>query len=366
MRSSRAITCAIAIVVGSLTAIGTASPAAASTPVVTPRHGLPYYARVAIHAEKWAHTEYTVSECFDTPAGEYCAQVGSGFVPANGVLDTSVVLTRKYDFGDGRQLDCAVPDAACEIVVDAQPVPSRQSLTFDPSAPVPLLHVTPNTGLGWRQPVTVTGSGYLPNQFLWVTQCVQVTDPRSFVIQRTPCIGAKHQPQPTVNGDGRFTFTLDARRMVGEDDCVTNTNHCFIRALIPDERYHLGPVDTQFAVADDGRPVVLLDAGTSVTESAGTTHIEVRLTDPATAPLTVSYTTAASPPSDLYDPARPGADYVTRTSRLQFLPGESRHVIAIPIVDDEGRENGEAFDVQISGRFHALRRTSTVFISDND
>ena len=106
--------------------IGTASPAAASTPVVTPRHGLPYYARVAIHAEKWANTDYTVSECFDSIVGEYCVQVGGGVVPASGVLDTSVVLTRRYDFGDGppgRLLDCAAPDAACEIVVDAQPVP---------------------------------------------------------------------------------------------------------------------------------------------------------------------------------------------------------------------------------------------------
>ena len=226
--------------------------------------------------------------------------------------------------------------------------------------------MTPDAGLGWRTPVTVTGSGFVPNQIVWLTECVQVDAPRTFVIERTRCIGVKHKSRPTVDEQGRFVFDLDARRVVGEDDCVIVTNHCFIRALLPDERYHAGPVDRQFAVADDGKPVLLLASGSSVSESAGTTHVEVRLTAPAAAPLTVTYTTQAAPPSSLYDPAFPGTDYVTKTSSLHFQPGETRHLILVPIVDDRVRENGEAFDVRLSGRFHALRRTSTVFISDGD
>jgi len=353
----------VAVLAGALTVIGPATPAAASTPVITPRHGLPYFARVTIHAEKWANTEYSVAECFDTPVGEYCTTLLTNFVSNDGIIDASVVVTRRYDLGDGRVLDCADPDAACEIVVDAKPTSSGQRLTFDPAAPVPTLTVTPHAGLGWSGPVSVSGSGFLPHQSLWLTQCARVTSGAS---TSTPCAGVKHRPNPVVDDQGRFTFTLTARRLAsGYYDCVQPDVHCFVRALQPDERYREGPVDAPIAFTDDGVPVVRLDPGRSVSENAGSTHIEVQLTGPATTAFTVSYTTRAAPP-DIYDPALPGADYTARTAKVRFLSGETRHVIASPIVDDTARENLEAFAVVISGPFHANNRTHIVFIDDND
>jgi hypothetical protein len=247
-------------------------------------------------------------------------------------------------------------------------------VTFDPAAPVPVLSVTPNSNLGWSTSATVHGSGFVPDQELLVTQCA---GPGPFDDLR--CVGVVYKSHPVTDGTGAFTFPIKIRRLISSNrsrepsvvDCALVD--CFVRVSFPpfnrEDRvslYKRGPVDAPLDIVDDGIPVVLMGKSFGQNEQHPVVNINIDLTQPAQAPFAVTYSTATAVDSP-YAPATAGSDYVAKVNHhLYFLPGETHHQISISILDDATPEPVEVFAVNLSGYFHAIRRTVDVGIGDND
>jgi hypothetical protein len=88
---------------------------------------------------------------------------------------------------------------------------------------------------------------------------------------------------------------------------------------------------------------------TAVTEgNTGITNLvfEVRLSQPATAPVTVRYTSAD-------DLAMAGEDYVTATGTLTFYPGETNKSIAVTVIGDRLPEADETLWLNLSQAVNA-------------
>ena len=117
----------------------------------------------------------------------------------------------------GSPLDCSGATDACDLVVaDLQAnVLARHALAFDPNAPLPnpTITVTPADGLTAGQALTVTGSGFLPADFVRIGECV-ATD--------VYCSGSGSYVQ--TDGSGAFSTPLTARLRV--DDGTGHATHC--------------------------------------------------------------------------------------------------------------------------------------------
>jgi hypothetical protein len=99
------------------------------------------------------------------------------------------------------------------------------------------------------------------------------------------------------------------------------------------------------AVLDDDEPPNVAMSDVQVQESAAEARVEVRLSAPSSRTIAVEYATAPDATSAVA--ATPGADYAVKHQTLVFAPGEVRHVIRIPIVDDTRAEGNEIFFVEI-------------------
>ena len=66
--------------------------------------------------------------------------------------------------------------------------------------------------------------------------------------------------------------------------------------------------------------------------------------------------------------ARAGSDYVRKDSRLIFLPGQTRHVVRVVLVNDRVHERTETFTVELDRieQATASRSVGTVTITDDD
>jgi hypothetical protein len=391
MRKRLAFGVAAAVVLTALA--GGVDPAGASTPTVSRTTGLGFYEQVTVHADSTPGSELFAEQCFargGTVVG--CASLLHLNVPADGVVDLPTVLMRRIEVRDSTTgatsiLDCTTAGITCTVNITAAPTSAVIPVTFDPSAPVPGLSVTPSSSLGWTTSATVHGSGFLPGQELWVTQCARYDDPAFAGSERiTHCNGVKYAPHATVDGTGAFTFPTVLRRLIPADpggsfdpsgsvDCVQPGVDCFERVLLPPperatinraETYGKGPLDTALAFVDDHIPVALMKKSILQTEHHTQVKIRVDLTAPAASPLTVEYGTGSVVPPLGEGSATAGSDYVAKTSRLHFLPGETHHVVTITLIDDNVSEPYELFAVNFAGAFHANTRTTVIRIANDD
>jgi hypothetical protein len=96
-------------------------------------------------------------------------------------------------------------------------------------------------------------------------------------------------------------------------------------------------------------------------EDHGEAHAEVRLSAPSGRTVVVHYVTH-------HGSADAGSDYVRKDSRLVFLPGETRHLVRVTLVNDRVHEPTETFQVEIDRVEQATigRGTATVTITDDD
>ena len=100
---------------------------------------------------------------------------------------------------------------------------------------------------------------------------------------------------------------------------------------------------------------------TSRREDHGEAHAEVTLSAPSGQTVIVHYVTH-------HVTARAGSDYVRKDGRLIFLPGETRHLVRVVLVNDRVHEPTETFQVEIDRVEQATiaRDLGTVTITDDD
>jgi hypothetical protein len=391
MRKRWAFGLVVAVALAGL--VGVVDPAGASTPTVSKTTGLRFYEQVTVHAESTPGAEFFADQCFVQNGSSVlgCADLVRMRVPASGVVDVPAVLTRRIEVRDNTTgvtsiLDCTASGFTCNVTVAGASANAVIPIAFDPSAPIPAVSVTPSSNLGWSSAATVHGTGFVPGQELWVTQCARWVD-RSYLysVPTVHCVGVKDAPHATADSSGAFTVPAVTRRLVppdpggsfepwGSADCVQPGVECFERVLLPPAPgatdrvaiYGKGPIDTGLAFADDGIPVVLVKKNILQTEHHTAVRIRVDLTGPAPSPLTVEYSTGSVPPPLGDGSATAGSDYVAKMSRLHFLPGETHHVITITLLDDTVSEPYEVFAVRYAGAFHANTRATVIRIANDD
>jgi hypothetical protein len=111
---------------------------------------------------------------------------------------------------------------------------------------------------------------------------------------------------------------------------------------------------------DDPAPRVVVH-DTHRREDHGEAHAEVTLSAPSGRTVIVHYVTH-------HETARAGSDYVRKDLRLVFLPGETRHLVRVVLVNDRVHEPTETFTVELDRveQASAERRVGTVTITDDD
>jgi hypothetical protein len=98
---------------------------------------------------------------------------------------------------------------------------------------------------------------------------------------------------------------------------------------------------------DDDRPGIHFEhAEYSAGEGTGQATLAVRLSTTFSVPVTVDY--ATQPGS-----AAEGLDYEPTSGTLTFVPGETRALLTVPLIDDAQREPDEWLDVVLRNAAHA-------------
>jgi outer membrane translocation and assembly module TamA len=111
---------------------------------------------------------------------------------------------------------------------------------------------------------------------------------------------------------------------------------------------------------DDAAPAATVH-DTRRREDHGEAQAEVTLSAPSGKTVIVHYVTH-------HLTARAGSDYVRKDGRLVFLPGETRHLVRVVLVDDAVHEATETFSVVLDEVEQATiaRGAATVTVTDDD
>ena len=109
---------------------------------------------------------------------------------------------------------------------------------------------------------------------------------------------------------------------------------------------------------DDAPPSVSINDGKG-REARGRAHAEVLLSAPSGKTIVVHYVTHHSS-------ARSGSDYVRTDDQLVFLPGETRHVIRVALVNDEVAERTETFSIELDDAENATVGDGTAIVTIRD
>ena len=114
-------------------------------------------------------------------------------------------------------------------------------------------------------------------------------------------------------------------------------------------------------IRDDDGPARVSIADGRGREARGRSHSAVTLSAPSRKTVTVEFTTH-------HGSARSGKDYVRTKDRVVFLPGETRHVVRIELVNDTKHESDETFTIELHDAKNAPidRAIGTVTIRDDD
>jgi hypothetical protein len=152
-----------------------------SVPVVTvdPHTDLPYLSTITVHGTGYAPGEQvSVTTCGNGADFGFCDSAGFATADAAGTVTVPVTARRVTGYVEEGFVDCVDPDALCTVSVQGAHSYERTevALEFDPNAPVPpapTATVTPHTGLGYVQTVTVAGDGFAPGP-VPVQQCTDL------------------------------------------------------------------------------------------------------------------------------------------------------------------------------------------------
>lgn len=136
--------------------------------------------------------------------------------------------------GAEQTVDCATEPEVCVIEAANYEDGAELSvpLTFDPDAPpaaLPAMEVSPSAGLVDRQEVDLYGTGFLPGESLYLSQCGA---PEVEGDMPSPCRGGV---SISADDDGAIAATVVVRRMVGgygsaPVDCAASDGRCVIQA----------------------------------------------------------------------------------------------------------------------------------------
>lgn len=118
-----------------------------------------------------------IQQCTSEPSYETCRWAGFAPVDAAGTFTTEVDVWAVLATTDG-DVDCRTADEPCQLVAGrghpASPRSGRVDLAFAPDGPLlppPTIEVVPATDLPDVADISVTGSGFAPDDAAWVTVC---------------------------------------------------------------------------------------------------------------------------------------------------------------------------------------------------
>jgi len=98
----------------------------------------------------------------------------------------------------------------------------------------------------------------------------------------------------------------------------------------------------RITITDDDPAPVLSVGNVTVSESGGAARFDATLSAPSALPVTVDYATADGT-------AQAGSDYVAKTGRLTFGPGETTRSFFVDLASDTVHEDNETFLVGLIG-----------------
>lgn len=165
-----------------------------------------------------------------------CAYSTSAYVVADeaGTIDADFTVKRVVGFAQDRIVDC-IDAPGCVLRAFSEtddPLASAEiSLRFDPDVPLPpppVMTIRPSQDLAHNQRVTVTGSGFAPNQFVQLYECAEKDG-------RNVACSYFSGPAPQTDADGAFETTFAARRLFASypggpvSDCL-EVDHCALYA----------------------------------------------------------------------------------------------------------------------------------------
>jgi LPXTG-motif cell wall-anchored protein len=148
---------------------------------VTPATGLGYSEDVTVEGSGYAPSSvFGALECVAGATGfEDCNTSSLVIMTTDGAGDVSfTVSVRRFFFVNGTVVDCADAPGTCVVAAGpsfADALLDTTPLTFDPSAPIPpdpVIVATPNSDLGLETTVDITGSGFDPDDFVSIQQCI--------------------------------------------------------------------------------------------------------------------------------------------------------------------------------------------------
>ena len=214
---------------------GSVAPPALPVVTVTPSTNLPYRAQVAVHGTGFVPGEFVFADfCAETTQSGGCGfSSGQGVADASGAVDFALNVKRRVYTGDVNPVDCIDVGTACSVSVQGQRQYERAQVpvTFDPNSPIPpppTVTITPDHDLGYRQTVTLAGSGFTPGT-IPVEQCGQASSGGggSFDI----CGGFT---QVEADANGAISGAAEVRRVLTEGpgvsvDCATSAQPCTLR-----------------------------------------------------------------------------------------------------------------------------------------
>ena len=234
--------------------------AALPSMTVDPATNLAFRGYVTVHGHHLlANSAYTSTECAGHGSTDAaCASSARGTSDGAGNLDLLVPIRRRLTALTGSidgftitHYDCTDAGVTCRIGLT--PAGGGETLhadiTFDPLAPIPpppTISVVPALDLGARQLVSVTGSGFLPNSPVSITECD--SGPPQFGVPF--CVGSN---QTLSDAAGNITTSVIARKMLSHGfgaptDCSLTVGACVLRVGTPGA----GADPTEFADAPLG------------------------------------------------------------------------------------------------------------------
>ncbi len=365
MRSKRVLLVALVVVVAGVAPLGTATAAPAPPAVTaTPTTNLVDRQVITVTGSGLSTSTFPrVQFRVCTTDGAACYRISySVGVDALGRFSTPLVVPRR-PFVIGQEpatVDCAVVACRLEVTVDGVANPFLIPLTFDPAKPFTpqVVDGTPKTGLGYFAIVNVTASGFDQRAVGLLAPCYR-RGAASY------CGSTTHVRTGFDNGTFTYGMPVIRRVYVASQlrtyDCTDAGTTCEIAVRISGLDF---TIPLTFDPAAPVPPITVGMGDDSITEgSVPETHTIVTMSEATDHPITIQYTTR-------HDTARPGIDYVKKVRHMTFLPGQTRHVIRIAIVDDDSPEPTERFRIDIdsiAGAGAAVgrgRQYTTIFDDD--
>jgi hypothetical protein len=205
---------------------------------VTPATGLADHQTVTVNGTGFTGSQPIIGvlECLTADEAAGCTLISGSLtiIPAaDGSFSADVIVQRILHASDGSRVDCV--NGGCELVafdINNASYNARAAIAFDatlPPPPAPAITVMPNSGLPFHAPVTITGAGWTPQDFVDLIECGSgADDPCSFTAETAGF----------VDSTGGFSAPLTVHRMIGDPfsggaplDCASAPGRCVVVAF---------------------------------------------------------------------------------------------------------------------------------------